>query len=157
MSTTSRSIRRARYADAAEIYRLARLFTPGLGLAAADFDENFQSLIKDPNWFICVAGSSYGLTGYAAAQDYGRGLRTTFTVGRMHDLFVEPAGRRTGIGKELVEEVFHWARRRPFPMILDWQATPESIAFYESFGMEADFIGDFPECPGFSLDLRPIQ
>ncbi|WP_255475116.1 hypothetical protein [Glutamicibacter sp. JC586] len=39
-------------------------------------------------------------------------------------------------------------------MILDWQATPESVAFYESLGFEPDFVGDFPEYPGFTLDLR---
>ena len=39
-------------------------------------------------------------------------------------------------------------------MILDWQATPESVSFYEALGFEADFVGDFPECPGFTLDLR---
>ncbi len=40
-------------------------------------------------------------------------------------------------------------------MMLDWQATEESISFYASFGLEADFVGDFPQCPGFTLDLRP--
>ena len=157
MSTTSNSIRRARSGDTAEIYRLARLFTPSVGLDAEDFEKNFQSLVNDSSWFICVAESVQGLSGYAAAQDYGRGLRAPFSVGRLHDLFVAPAARRTGTGKKLVEEVFHWARQRTVPMILDWQATPESIAFYESFGMEADFTGDFPQCPGFSLDLRPRQ
>lgn len=157
MKSNLNSIRHARSGDVAEIYRLACLFTPGLKLTADDFDQNFQSLISDPNWLICVAESGGGLAGYAAAQDYGRGLRTSFTVGRLHDLFVEPVARRAGTGKELVEEVFHWASRRPVPMILDWQATPESIAFYESFGLEADFVGDFPGCPGFSLDLRPTQ
>ena len=34
------------------------------------------------------------------------------------------------------------------PMMLDWQATEESISFYASFGLEADFVGDFPAVPG---------
>ncbi|MGO3342564.1 MAG: GNAT family N-acetyltransferase [Glutamicibacter arilaitensis] len=89
----------------------------------------------------------------------GAGLRARtaypFTVGRLHDLFVEPGTRRTGLGNKMVEEVFRWARQSSMPMMLDWQATEESISFYASFGLEADFVGDFPQCPGFTLDLRP--
>ncbi|WP_391549242.1 hypothetical protein [Glutamicibacter halophytocola] len=33
-----------------------------------------------------------------------------------------------------MESAFAWARGRPTPMILDWQATPESVSFYESLG-----------------------
>ena len=29
-----------------------------------------------------------------------------------------------------------------------------SVAFYESLGLAADRIGDYPQYPGFSLDLR---
>jgi len=154
MTGISESVRRARAGDGPDIYRLARLFTPRIELDAADFEENFQSLIHDSRWFICVVESDGQLVGYAAAQNYGRAVRTSFTVGRLHDLYVEADARRRGTGKKLVEEVFRWARQRTVPMILDWQATPESVAFYESFGLEADYAGDFPQCPGFSLDLR---
>ncbi|MGO2122678.1 GNAT family N-acetyltransferase [Glutamicibacter arilaitensis] len=155
MSSVSENTRQARAGDSAEVYRLARMFTPELVLGAEDFEENFQMLVNDSNWFICVAESGRGLSGYAAAQDYGPGLRTPFTVGRLHDLFVEPGTRRTGLGNKMVEEVFRWARQSSMPMMLDWQATEESISFYASFGLEADFVGDFPQCPGFTLDLRP--
>ena len=106
MSSVSENIRQARAGDSAEVYRLSRMFTPDLGLGAEDFEENFQMLVNDSNWFICVAESGRGLSGYAAAQDYGPGLRTPFTVGRLHDLFVEPGTRRSGLGKKMVEEVF---------------------------------------------------
>ncbi|MGO1229481.1 hypothetical protein ACTXM3_12530 [Glutamicibacter arilaitensis] len=76
MSSVSENIRQARAGDSAEVYRLARMFTPELGLGAEDFEENFQMLVNDSNWFICVAESGRGLSGYAAAQDYGPGLRT---------------------------------------------------------------------------------
>lgn len=75
-------------------------------------------------------------------------------MGRIHDLFVDPNPRRSGIGGSLVKFAFAWAKARPSPMILDWQATPESVSFYESLGFEADFVGDFLDCPGFTLDLR---
>ncbi|NYE71565.1 hypothetical protein [Microlunatus parietis] len=42
----------------------------------------------------------------------------------------------------------------PEPMILHWQASREAVAFYESLGLEADRVGDYPRYPGFSLDLR---
>ena len=39
-------------------------------------------------------------------------------------------------------------------MILDWQANPSAIGFYEALGFTADRVDDFPEYPGFTLDHR---
>lgn len=39
-------------------------------------------------------------------------------------------------------------------MILHWQASRDAVAFYESLGLIADRVGDYPDYPGFSLDLR---
>jgi GNAT superfamily N-acetyltransferase len=72
----------------------------------------------------------------------------------VHDLFVDPDARRTGTGKALMDFIFDWARARPQPMILDWQASPAAVAFYEALGFAADHVGDFPDYPGFTLDLR---
>ena len=50
--------------------------------------------------------------------------------------------------------IFAWARARRQPMILDWQASTSEIASYEALGFTADRVGDFPNHPGFTLDLR---
>ncbi|ASN39397.1 GNAT family N-acetyltransferase [Paeniglutamicibacter terrestris] len=154
MIIDSAEVRAARIEDAAELYGMANIFTPGLEMSVGEFEVHFRSLLKDATWFVAVAEDTGCLTGYVAVQDYGRGLRGSFTVGRIHDLFVDPNARRSGIGRSLVKFAFAWANARPSPMILDWQATPESVRFYESLGFEADFVGDFPEYPGFTLDLR---
>jgi len=94
------------------------------------------------------------LIGYGLAQDFGPGLRTTYTTGRVHDLYVEPDTRLGGTGRTLMDFIFDWSRTRPQPMILDWQASPSAIGFYEALGFTADRVGDFPVYPGFTLDHR---
>ena len=53
-----------------------------------------------------------------------------------------------------MDHIFGWARARPHAMVLDWQASPSAVAFYEALGFPADRVGDFPDYPGFTLDLR---
>jgi len=154
MTTSNPPVRTATETDAACVYELTNMFTPGLETSFEEFEVRFCSLLHDPTWFVAVASEQNSLNGYVAVQDYGRALRGSFSVGRIHDLFVTPNARRSGTGRSLVESAFAWARERPTPMILDWQATPESVSFYESLGFVADFVGDFPEFPGFTLDLR---
>lgn len=154
MRTNNPLVRAATEADAVCLYELTNMFTPGLETPFGEFEGHFRTLQQNPNWFVAVAIDQNSLSGYVAVQDYGRALRGSFSVGRIHDLFVIPNARRSGTGRSLVESAFAWAKGRPTPMILDWQATPESISFYESLGFEADFVGDFPEFPGFTLDLR---
>lgn len=154
MTTDNPLVRTATEADAACLYELTNLFTPGLETSFEEFEGHLCALLQDPSWFVAVAIGHNALSGYVAVQDYGRALRGSFSVGRIHDLFVTPSARRSGTGRSLVELAFVWAKERPIPMILDWQATPEAVSFYESLGFKADFVGDFPECPGFTLDLR---
>ncbi|WP_404285984.1 GNAT family N-acetyltransferase [Glutamicibacter arilaitensis] len=154
MTTNNTRVRAATEADAASLYELTNMFTPGLETSFQEFEVHLRALLQDPNWFVAVAIEHNSPTGYVAAQDYGRALRGSFSVGRIHDLFVTQSARRSGTGRSLVESAFAWAKECPSPMILDWQATPQSVSFYESLGFEADFVGDFPECPGFTLDLR---
>ena len=150
-------MRTARPEDLDEIRRMSLLFTPGVqGMSSEEFSESYLRLLNDVGWLIGVAQDHKDVVGYILVQDYGRGLRGSFTIGRIHDLFVDLSIRRCGAGQALMEFAFNWARARPLPMILDWQASPESVPFYEALGFTADFVGDFKECPGFTLDLRPV-
>lgn len=141
--------------DAAEVRRLSVSFTPNAGnVPHEDFASRYASMISDASWCVGVAYSNGRLLGYGLAQDFGAGLRATFTTGRVHDLFVDPDARRTGTGTALMDFIFGWARARHQPMILDWQASPSAVAFYQALGFAADHVGDFADCPGFTLDLR---
>lgn len=149
------AVRPATRGDAAEVRRLSISFTPSARNVPPEvFDSRYAGLVSDPSWCVAVARSRGRLLGYALAQDFGPGLRATFTTGRVHDLFVDPDARRTGAGRALMDHIFGWARARPHAMVLDWQASPSAVAFYESLGFPADRVGDFPDYPGFTLDLR---
>ena len=141
--------------DAAEVRRLSIAHTPSARNVPPEvFYSRYDSVVSDALWCVAVAHTRGRLLGYGLAQDFGPGFRTTFTTGRVHDLFVDPDARRSGTGKALMDHIFGWARARPQPMILDWQATPSAVAFYEALGFSADRVGDFPDYPGFTLDLR---
>ena len=149
-------VRSAGLEDAAEVRRLSIAFTPSTeaDVPPEVFDSRYAQLLADGSWCVAVAQSGGRLYGYALAQDFGPSLRTDFTTGRVHDLFVDSDARRAGTGKALMAFIFSWARARRHPMILDWQASTSGIAFYEALGFKADRIGDFPDHPGFTLDLR---
>lgn len=149
------TVRPATPADAGEVRRLSIAFTPGArNMPQQHFESRYADVVSDANWCVAVARSDGRLLGYGLAQDFGPGLRTTFTTGRVHDLYVDPAARGSGAGKALMDFIFNWAKSRPQPMVLDWQASPSAVAFYEALGFRADRVGDYPDYPGFTLDLR---
>jgi GNAT superfamily N-acetyltransferase len=148
-------VRAARADDESEFRLVCVGFDQGMDdLPVEVFHHRFQALIGRPDYCIAIAVAGGPAVGYALAQDYGPNLRLRFTIGRVHDLYVAPDLRRRGIGRMLMEFVFAWASSRPEPMILDWQASPRAVAFYQALGFEADRIGDYADYPGFSLDLR---
>jgi len=151
------NIRRAIHADASQVGSLATAFGSSAGKTNSEFQNAFARIVQDPNWVLAVAelpGNESKLIGYVLAQDYQPGIRESFTAGRIRDLFVMPEYRGLGIASALFEYVIHWAKSRPQPMILDWQATAQAVPFYESHGFTADYDGDTREFPAFSLDLR---
>lgn len=125
------------------------------GRAVAPPDDAFRArydrIVGHDSYALLVADD---LTGYALAQDYGPGLRRAFSTGRLHDLYVDPAARRRGTGRALVEAVSAWARQRPHPIVLDWQARLDAVPFYEALGYVPDTVGDTADYPAFCLDLR---
>lgn len=151
-------VRRARLQDADEVRRLSELFTPSARTERSPelFGREFSRIIADDDWLLAVVEGSDGvLVGYVLAQDHGPGLRSSFTVGRIRDLYVDPRVRRQGLARELMATVANWAAERVLPMVLDWQASPSSVEFYWALGYVPDHHGDFAEYPEFTLDLRP--
>ncbi|MDQ2848782.1 MAG: GNAT family N-acetyltransferase [Actinomycetota bacterium] len=121
------------------------------------FVARFARILAHQDFVVLVADDAGELFGYALVQDFGPGLRRDFSVGRMHDLYVEPVHRRRGIGRLIMAAVEAWCRDRPAPMILDWQARLEAVPFYEAIGFQADYLGDTAEFPHFCLDFRPVD
>lgn len=153
--STGIEVRAARPGDAPSVRTLAEGFTASAAeVPVEDFTRRFLRCLDSDAFALPVAVIDARLVGYALAQDFGPGLRSTFTTGRLHDLYVDPSARRGGAGRALVDWVFDWARNRPEAMILDWQSTPGGVAFYESLGFTPDRVGDHADFPGFSLDLR---
>lgn len=145
-------VRPATPGDLAAVRRLTLAFgTRGDFPDDAAFATRYAEILADPDWLLLVADDA----GYLLAQDFGPGLRATWTVGQIHDLYVDPAARRRGVGRALMAGAEAWARSRPQPMILDWQASSTGVEFYEALGFEADRTGDYTDYPGFCLDLRP--
>ena len=58
------------------------------------------------------------------------------SIGRVRRLYVDPAFRRAGVGRKLVERVLDHARGRFRRLVL--RTTPEAQAFYEQIGFEPD-------------------
>jgi GNAT superfamily N-acetyltransferase len=104
--------------------------------------------------FIAIAYAGTQPVGAVEAQDYGTSVWRGFAVIRMHDLFVTPELRRQGIGRQLVEVVLTWARGRPNPGFIEWQASKPAVSFYESLGFTPDYVSDVPDYPYFVIDLR---
>lgn len=154
-AASTMGVRRALSSDAEVVRRLAEAFGgAGDPVTRRLFDREYARIISADDWLLTVVEEGGAVRGYALAQDYGPGLRSAFTTGRLRDLFVEPTFRRRGCARALVEAVSSWARARPLPMILDWQASASAVEFYRRLGFEPDLVGDFPDFPGFSLDTR---
>ena len=152
-------VRAAEYDDESAVMEIAKAY----GLVGAPSNElmhrSFEEMVEYPERLLLVAAvqnseGSPEIAGYAYAQNYGLHFRCDFTTGRLHDIFVLPKFRRYGVGRLLMDGVLTWVRERPVPLILDWQATPEAVPFYESLGLSPDYVGDQAEYPAFCFDPR---
>ena len=72
-----------------------------------------------------VLGSTYGLLD-----------RDRSAAGRVGGLWVEPAWRRRGVGRALLQEVFRWARERGLSRLALWAPahSPAALALYTQAG-----------------------
>ena len=74
-----------------------------------------------------VIGSAYGLLDRERAD-----------MGRVGGMWVEPAWRRRGVGRALLQEVFNWARGRGLTALGLWAPadSPSAIALYTRAGFQ---------------------
>ncbi|WP_375425347.1 GNAT family N-acetyltransferase [uncultured Friedmanniella sp.] len=113
----------------------------------------FERLRRDPCWSLVGCHAGDRLVGYAAAQDRGTHVRTgdEHRTARLHDLYVDPAVRRQGLGRSLMAAVVDWAGGRV--RYLEWQAhETRSAPFYLRLGYRGDPCPQ-PEYPTFEIDF----
>jgi len=114
----------------------------------------YGQLLDDGRWILLGAAVDDDVVGYAAVQDHGPTLRggDDHRVARLHDLYVDPAHRRAGVGRALMAAVCDWAESRV--RYLEWQAHRDRAApFYERLGYRGDPCPQ-PEYPTFEVDFR---
>jgi GNAT superfamily N-acetyltransferase len=72
-----------------------------------------------------VLGSTYGLLNLAQSQ-----------AGRVGGMWVEPAWRRRGVGRALLQQVFNWARERRLNRLGLWAPShsPAAVLLYRGAG-----------------------
>ena len=125
----------------------------GMGVSDAEdiVRARFDVIVRDAAWFVTLAEVGGEAVGYAAAQDHGDHLQTgrRGRVARLHDLFVAPSARRTGVGSALLAAVVAWAE--PRVGYLQWQAHRlDAAPFYERLGYVGE-DGSQPDYPEFEI------
>ena len=137
-------IRRAMFADAAELARLRWDFSPDEVAAggqpyaefAAGFAEFLRAALADGGWTVWVAERD----GRLVANVYVRLVPKVPRPGRfgqvygyVTNVYAEPDARNQGIGSALLRAVIAWARERRLEFLIVWPAE-ESVRFYERAG-----------------------
>ncbi|ADB35819.1 GCN5-related N-acetyltransferase [Kribbella flavida DSM 17836] len=144
-------VRRLTPADWSDLWPLVQGF--GTDQTESDAGDIYAELLADQRWLILGYAEPGGrLIGYAAAQNYGPHLRAgRRNQGRLHDLYVHPTKRSTGVGRALVAAVVEWAEGQV--RWLEWQAHEDRAApFYERLGYRGVRCPQ-PEYPTFEIDF----
>jgi GNAT superfamily N-acetyltransferase len=96
-----------------------------------------------------VFGSAYGLIDRARSD-----------AGRVGGMWVEPAWRRHGVGRALLQEVFSWARERSLKRLGLWAPahSPAAIALYSRAGFrETGERRQLPTNPALSVIAMEVE
>ncbi|MBV8366427.1 MAG: GNAT family N-acetyltransferase [Candidatus Eremiobacteraeota bacterium] len=104
-------MRAAGSGDVASWSRLRRLLWPDIDDAEAA--NECTQLLADPSYAVFVSESDQRLSGFIEVRlrPYADGCDTS-PVGYIEGWYVEPASRRSGIGRRLVAAAEQWARAR---------------------------------------------
>lgn len=142
-------VRPARGADWARCWPLLRAMGQ-VGVKEA-VQQRFVRGIGNPQAFLPVAEQNGALVGYAWAHQGPLHPRAGYSTVRLNDLFVTPAWRRQGVGRQVLEVVIRWATEQGADW-LEWQASTAAPPFYARLGYRGDPCPD-PEHPFFEIDL----
>ena len=148
-------IRPARPADlpavsrlAAELVRLHHRYDPPRFLLVEPVEEGYQWFfsreVKRKGAIILVAeDEAERIIGYAYGTLEGRDWNDLLDAcGKLNDLYVDPSGRRHGVGRALVTAMFDALKARGAPRVVLLSAwkNPEAHAFFESMGFRRTML-----------------
>src|SRR6185312_3103427 len=148
-------IRPARPADlpavsrlAAELARLHHRYDPPRFLLVEPVEDGYQWFfsreVKRKEAIILVAEDDAArIVGYAYGTLEGRDWNDLLDAcGKLNDLYVDPAARRHGTGRALVQAMFDGLRARGAPRVVLLSAwrNPDAHAFFEALGFRRTML-----------------
>jgi len=97
----------------------ARRFLAAKNRTPTDYAAFMSSQLNDPNVIILVADDNSDVIGYAyaAVEDYDY-MSLRGPAGVLHDLIVDPANRRRGVGRMLLRAVLEQLKARGTPRVV---------------------------------------
>lgn len=160
MNDTAIQIRPATKADlpavarlAAELVRLHHALNPARFFLTERIEEGYEwflfTELARKESIILVAEQpgeepdQHEILGYAWGRLEPRDwMELRDACGRLHEIFVNPAGRRLGVGKRLVEQIIEWLEARGAPRVILTSASNNEGAhrFFESFGFRQTMV-----------------
>lgn len=95
------------------MWPLARDFATSFRPESTVFESTFATLIhRDDTLLVVAETADAGIVGYLLASSHGTFLANG-PVAWIEELMVAPQGRRSGVGRALVEAAEEWAGRIP--------------------------------------------
>ncbi len=114
----------------------SQTFKPGF---PAELEEHVYTIFSDPDQEILVAEEAGQLLGFAVLHEIRR-PENPFMYERhfldVDEFGVDPAYRRRGVGKALIDRAKAWAKEQGFDRLeLNmWEFNQDALAFYEAVG-----------------------
>ena len=95
----------------------------------AGYGRFLVSRLEDADSVVLVAERSGEVLGYAyAGLEPLNWMELRAACGLLHDVFVDPAARRQGIGERLVAAAIEWVRSKAQPRVVLWSAEGNDAA-----------------------------
>ncbi len=142
------NIRRAQLKDFEALVPLMKQFASTL---EDGLELRFQHILEHSDHVFLVAQTSGKIIGYAAAQGYGKRLRSGEESVRLNDLMVLPQHRQHGVGTALLEAIKDWCKARG-ARYLEWQSSASGTGFYQKLGLKPQ--APQLEYPFFEIDFE---
>lgn len=113
--------------------------------------KRVMGFLADEDAEIILAEVDHNVVGLATVQIHDNPDAPMFRSGRraiMSDLVVHPESRRSGIGKQLLDQVVEWSRARGFGSLgLNvWNVNEDAVSFFAASGFE-------PRCQQMELKI----
>jgi GNAT superfamily N-acetyltransferase len=114
-------------------------------------EVRFQAVLEQSDHVLVVAEIQGKILGYAAAQGYGKRLRSGEESVWLKDLLVSPEHRRLGVGTALLWAVKDSCKARG-ARYLEWQSSSSATGFYQKLGLKPQVPQ--LEYPFFEIDFE---